>query len=90
MLDNYQRKIAVALLYDRLKAPRLIAKGEGGFATEIIEEAIRSEIPVSQDELLATTLAQLSVNEEIPESLFQSVAVVLAWAYRIQGKTPWD
>jgi type III secretion system FlhB-like substrate exporter len=39
--------------------------------------------------LLAATLARLELNEEIPESLFRSVAIVLAWVYRLQGKTPW-
>ena len=66
-----------------------MAKGEGGLANQILAEAESAGVPVSQDELLANTPAQLSLNEEIPEALFQSVAIVLAWAYRIQGKTPW-
>lgn len=88
--SDYEKKVAVALLYDRIKAPTLVAKGEGGLANQILAEAESAGVPVSQDELLANTLAQLSLNEEIPEALFQSVAIVLAWAYRIQGKTPWD
>jgi type III secretion system FlhB-like substrate exporter len=47
-------------------------------------------VPISEDHLLAETLAKLEMNKEIPESLFRSVAVVLAWVYRLQGKTPWD
>jgi len=46
-------------------------------------------VPITEDKLLAATLAQLELNEEIPESLFRSVAIVLAWVYRLQGKTPW-
>lgn len=87
---DYRNKVAVALLYDRIRAPKLVAKGEGEFANKIIAEAKSADVPVSQDELLARTLSQLTLNDEIPETLFQSVALVLAWAYRIQGKTPWD
>ena len=49
-----------------------------------------SEVPITEDHLLAETLAKLELNSEIPESLFRSVAVILAWVYRLQGKTPWD
>jgi type III secretion system FlhB-like substrate exporter len=47
-------------------------------------------VPVAKDEVLAATLANLELNTEIPESVFRSVAIVLAWVYRLQGKTPWD
>ena len=87
---DYHNKVAVALLYDRIRAPKLVAKGEGELANKILAEAESADVPISQDELLAKTLSQLTLNEESPESLFQSVALVLAWAYRIQGKTPWD
>jgi flagellar biosynthesis protein len=49
-----------------------------------------AEVPITEDHLLAETLAKLELNAEIPESLFRSVAVILAWVYRLQGKTPWD
>ena len=81
------KKVAVALLYDRIKAPTLVAKGEGGLANQILAEAESAGVPVSQDELLANTLAQLSLNEEIPEALFQSVAIVLAWAIEFRENT---
>jgi len=89
MLDNKQRK-AVALLYDRIRDPKIIAKGEGSLAEAIIKIAEESEVPVAKDEVLAATLANLELNTEIPESVFRSVAIVLAWVYRLQGKTPWD
>lgn len=89
MLDNNQRK-AVALLYDRINDPRIIAKGEGNLAEAIVKIAEESGVPVAKDEVLAATLANLELNTEIPESLFRSVAIVLAWVYRLQGKTPWD
>ena len=87
---NDKEKIAVALLYDKVRAPKVIAKGQDELAKSIIDIARESEVPVSEDELLAETLSRLELNDEIPESLFRSVAIVLAWVYRLQGKTPWD
>ena len=87
---NDKEKIAVALLYDKVRAPKVIAKGRDELAKSIIDIARESEIPVSEDELLAETLSRLELNDEIPESLFRAVAIVLAWVYRLQGKTPWD
>ena len=89
MLDEY-KKVAVALLYDKASAPRIVAKGQDDLAASIVDIAERSGVPISEDHLLAETLAKLEINKEIPESLFRSVAVVLAWVYRLQGKTPWD
>ena len=67
-----------------------MAKGRDELARSIIDIARESGVAVSEDELLAETLSRLELNEEIPESLFRSVAIVLAWVYRLQGKTPWD
>ena len=89
MLDETQ-KVAVALLYDKVNAPKILAKGQDEVARSIINIAEESGVPISEDHLLAQTLAKLELDQEIPESLFRSVAVVLAWVYRLQGKTPWD
>ncbi len=89
MYEGMEKKIAVALLYDRIKAPTLTAKGAGDLAEEIVKKAEEADVPITEDRMLAATLAQLELNEEIPESLFKSVAIVLAWVYRLQGKTPW-
>ena len=89
MLDE-DSKVAVALLYDKISAPKVLAKGRDDLASSILEIAKAAEVPITEDHLLAETLATLELNEEIPESLFRSVAIVLAWVYRLQGKTPWD
>jgi flagellar biosynthesis protein len=89
MLEE-ERKVAVALLYDKISAPRVLAKGRDDLASSILEIAKEAEVPITEDYLLAETLSRLELNEEIPETLFRSVAVVLAWVYRLQGKTPWD
>jgi flagellar biosynthesis protein len=89
MLED-KEKVAVALLYDKIRAPKLIAKGRDDLARSIVDIASESGVPVTEDQLLAETLSRLEMNQEIPESLFRSVAIVLAWVYRLQGKTPWD
>ena len=89
MLDEESR-VAVALLYDKIRSPKVIAKGRDTLAESIVAIAEAAEVPITEDHLLAETLAKLELNAEIPESLFRSVAVILAWVYRLQGKTPWD
>ena len=89
MLDEESR-VAVALLYDKIRSPKVIAKGRDSLADSIVAIAEAAEVPITEDHLLAETLAKLELNAELPESLFRSGAVILAWAYRLQGKTPWD
>ena len=90
MFERADKKVAVALLYDKIKAPKITAKGTDTLAAEIIAIAEKAGVAVSEDPLLAETLSQLEINSEIPEELFRSVAIVLAWVYRLQEKTPWD
>ncbi len=90
MFEGADKKVAVALLYDKIKAPKVTAKGTDTLAEEIIAIAEDAGVAISEDPLLAETLAQLEINSEIPEELFKSVAIVLAWVYRLQDRTPWD
>ena len=90
MFERADKKVAVALLYDKIKAPKVTAKGKDILAEEIIAIAEEAGVPISEDPLLAKTLSQLEINSEIPEELFRSVAIVLAWVYRLQERTPWD
>ena len=81
-------KKAVALLYRDLKTPVLTAKGENQVAWEIIESAQENGVLVAEDPVLAETLSHLELNQEIPEEVFQSVAVILSWVYWVEGKQP--
>ena len=83
-----REKKAVALLYSDLKTPVLTAKGENQLAWEIIESAQKSGVLVAEDPVLAETLSHLELNQEIPEEVFQSVAVILSWVYWVKGKQP--
>ena len=84
---KYNRK-AVALAYGGKGAPIVIVKGEGHRADLMIESGKEAEIPIVEGEALSNYLQGVSVGEEIPEILFESVAIVLSWAYRLKGKTP--
>lgn len=81
-------KKAAALEYTGSGAPILVAKGEGIEADLIIEAGQEAEIPILQDEALSNYLQGLPVGDEIPEVLFESVAVILSWAYWLRNKTP--
>ncbi|MDR2583281.1 MAG: EscU/YscU/HrcU family type III secretion system export apparatus switch protein [Fibromonadaceae bacterium] len=83
-------KLAVALKHELGKpdAPRVVASGRGSFAERIIEKAVENEIPIHKDDNLASLLSKVSVPSFIPEELFEAVARVLAFVYRINDKVP--
>lgn len=63
-------------------APVLLAAGEGDLARQIIEAARAYGIPVLRDVPLARALRDLELGEEIPEALYEAVAIVLQEATR--------
>lgn len=70
---------AVALRYDGLGAPRVSAKGDNWLAEEILALATENGIPIHHDAALVGLLAQLELDQEIPEALWQAVAEILAF-----------
>ncbi|MGD6803005.1 EscU/YscU/HrcU family type III secretion system export apparatus switch protein [Rossellomorea aquimaris] len=83
--NENKRKQAVALQYeaDRQQTPRVIAKGKGLIADNILERARQHDIPVQEDPALVELLGSLDINESIPEELYQAVAEVFAFLYRV-------
>ena len=86
--DDIAAKKAVALLYDQVRAPILVAKRRGAFAEEIIEVAKAAGVHLAEDPVLAETLSYLQLQQEIPEEVYVAVATVLSWAYWLKGQTP--
>ncbi|MDW0111796.1 MULTISPECIES: EscU/YscU/HrcU family type III secretion system export apparatus switch protein [Sporosarcina] len=82
---KHTRKEAIALTYDPAagEAPKLIAKGKGRIAENILSKAQEHNIPIQEDPTLVELLGQLNVNESIPEELYQAVAEVFAYIYHI-------
>lgn len=87
MKDQDKEKKAVALKYERGKdaAPKLTAKGRGKVADKILALAREHGIPVEKDSALMEALYRLDINEEIPEELYQVVAELLAFIYRMNA-----
>ena len=83
--STHLNKRAVALEYDQNKeeSPVVTAKGGGFVAEEIIRRAKENNIPIQEDESLVELLSQLQINEKIPPSLYEVVAEVFAFIYRI-------
>jgi flagellar biosynthesis protein len=80
-----KRKQAAALTYDQysLDAPRVSALGKGKIAENIIEKAKEHNVPIVEDPTLVELLSELNINETIPEELYEAVAEVFAFIYRL-------
>jgi flagellar biosynthetic protein FlhB len=79
--------LAVALRYrrDTDSAPVVVAKGADYVAKRIRDKATEFGIPVIENKPLAQSLYRLvKIGVEIPETLFEAAAAVLAMAYRIK------
>jgi flagellar biosynthesis protein len=80
-----KKKKAAALKYnkDLDNAPKLIAKGQGVIAEEIIKRAKEHNIYIKEDSDLIEVLYALDINDEIPESLYMVIAKLLSELYEI-------
>ncbi len=87
MNDKQIRKVA-ALKYDQAKsmAPRVVAKGRGYIAEQIIQVARENDVPLIEDRNLANVLEAMELESEIPAELYRAVAEVLVFIYRLNGK----
>ena len=87
-MKNKQIRKAAALKYDQVEssAPRVVAKGKGFIADRIVEAARQNDVPLVQDNNLAGVLEALELESEIPAELYQAVAEVLVFVYRLNGR----
>jgi flagellar biosynthetic protein FlhB len=79
---------SVALKYDgHSSAPTVVAKGQDLIALSIREIAAENDVPIVPDPPLARSLHDtVEVGQMIPEDLFQAVAQILAYVYRVAGR----
>lgn len=85
-------RIAVALRYRPGVdvAPVVVAKGRGAIARKIRETAIESRVPVVRSIQLARALEKsCEIGDEVPASLFNAVARVLAFLARVGRQVAW-
>jgi flagellar biosynthesis protein len=77
--------LAVALKYaPGDQAPRVVAKGRGLIAEEIIARARAHGVYVHESPELVTLLSQVDLDDHIPPALYIAVAELLAWLYRVE------
>lgn len=80
---------AVALKYDgaTMEAPQIIAKGQDYVALRIRELAKEHGVVTMENKPLARALFQRAeIGDVVPNDLFQAVAEVLAYVYKLKGK----
>lgn len=83
--DKLTRKEAVALSYNpnQADAPKVVAKGKGKIAENILAKAEEHNVPIQEDPSLLELLGQLDIEESIPEELYQAVSEVFAYVYHV-------
>ena len=79
-----QSEQVVALKYDKkYKAPKVVAKGKGYVAEQILDIAAQHDILVHTDKSLAENLNKLDLGEDIPPEMFEIVARIYAFIDKI-------
>ena len=82
---NDSRQQAVALAYaEGDAAPRVVAKGRGAIAEQIITRAQAHDVFVHESRELVALLMQVDLDSQVPPALYQAVAEILAWLYRLE------
>ncbi len=78
--------VAVVLKYDRetMLAPEVMIKGQRAFAEMIKESAKEFDIPILRNVPLAWALFELEEGQEIPEDLYEAIAEILSYVYRMK------
>ena len=79
---------AVALKYKAYEdnAPKVVAKGKGKLADQIIKKAKEFDVPLFQNEALANMLFDVEVGDDIPPKLYKAVVEVFVWLYKLEER----
>ncbi|MGI6091452.1 MAG: flagellar biosynthesis [Veillonellaceae bacterium] len=78
---------AIALSYNaKNAAPKVVAKGSGYIADKIVFSAKQNSVPIYQNKTLAGMLMAVDIDREIPPELYQAVAEILAYVYRVDQR----
>jgi len=81
--------IAIAIVYSRdsMLAPKVVAKGADFMAQRIKKIAADAGVPMVENVPLARTLFKtVKVNQYVPRALYQAIAEVLAYVYRLKNR----
>ena len=78
---------AVALAYlEGAAAPKVVAKGRGLIADQIIAIAKEHGVFVHESKELVALLMKVDLDDDIPPLLYVAVAELLAWLYRLDNE----
>jgi flagellar biosynthesis protein len=66
-------------------APKIVAKGRGLIAEEIIARAREHGVFVHESKELVALLMQVELDRHIPPALYRAVAELLAWLYHVEA-----
>jgi flagellar biosynthesis protein len=65
-------------------APKVVAKGRGLVAEQIIARAKQHNVFVHESKDLVALLMQVDLDDHIPPELYKAIAEILAWLYRLE------
>jgi flagellar biosynthesis protein len=81
-----RRQHAVALAYAKGDtAPKVVARGQGLVAEQIIARAQEAGVFVHESKELVGLLMDVDLDREIPPALYRVIAELLAWLYHIES-----
>lgn len=78
----------IALKYDGDNAPTVTAKGDDELAEAILAIAQQNNVPIYENADLIRLLGRLELGDAIPESLYRTIAEIIAFAWYLKGKVP--
>lgn len=85
MNQTKKNQQAVAIAYEQGDlAPRVVAQGRGLVAEQIIARAKENKVYVHESKELVALLMQVELEDRIPPALYQVIAEILAWLYRVE------
>lgn len=79
--DTRERALAVALHYEKgsKEAPRVVAKGRGLLAEQIVALAEENGVVIETNPVLAEALSGVELDETIPIELYDAIAIVIGY-----------
>ncbi|HZV67417.1 MAG TPA: EscU/YscU/HrcU family type III secretion system export apparatus switch protein [Telluria sp.] len=81
-----KQQSAVALAYQGGDpAPKVVAKGKGLLAEQIIGRAREAGVFVHESKELVALLMEVDLDRQIPPVLYRAIAELLAWLYHIES-----
>lgn len=88
MTEREKPPLAVALRYAAPGAPRVVAVGRGELGQRIIDTAREHGVPLEANPALAEALSTIELDSEIPEALYEAVAVIIAFIVNAAREAP--